>query len=300
MTVEYPPIVVVVGTGRSGSVFLAGLLRDAFSLGIAGEPKFVVPAAQRVRRFDDLSTAASVLGFAGWLCATYPNCFRQVERRTGVVLSPDDVVRGLDQPTYRDIVYRYFGLVSEKIGCTRLAYRDPADLTRLAAVAAILPSARFIHIVRDGRDVALSYRGFDWGPTNLYAGARMWARGVRAAADQGAALSGRYLAIALEDLVTEPAQVGAQLGAFVPDATRAEVAQFVELASERRRAGPSQPWKSAMSASEARRCEEAAADQLCAYGYELATAPRRGATVFNTPYLVSDIARRAASHLRRR
>ena len=54
-------------------------------------------------------------------------------------------------------------------------------LFHMALIEATLPEARFIHIVRDGRDVALSMRGQWWGPQSVAQTALWWSQRIRAA-----------------------------------------------------------------------------------------------------------------------
>lgn len=69
-------------------------------------------------------------------------------------------------------------------------------------LAAMFPQARFIHMVRDGRDVACSLVSLPWGPDSLMAGIARWERQLRAA-DAGAREMGpdRLLQVPLEELV---------------------------------------------------------------------------------------------------
>ena len=69
-------------------------------------------------------------------------------------------------------------------------------------LATMFPRARFIHMVRDGRDVACSLASLPHGPDSLMAGIARWERQLRAA-DAGAREMGpdRLLQVPLEELV---------------------------------------------------------------------------------------------------
>ena len=63
-----------------------------------------------------------------------------------------------------------------------------------------LPEARFIHLIRDGRDVALSVLKQDWGPQTIEAAAEKWrSRVLRGRAQQP--YLGFYMEVKFEDLV---------------------------------------------------------------------------------------------------
>src|SRR4029079_13301982 len=70
-------------------------------------------------------------------------------------------------------------------------------------IQALLPEARFIHLIRDGRDVALSYQKAGANNLPLYESARDWAAQVRATRRQVRELS-YYLEVRYENLMLEP------------------------------------------------------------------------------------------------
>src|SRR6185503_952470 len=84
-----------------------------------------------------------------------------------------------------------------------LVEKGPMDID---AVAAMFPEARFIHVLRDGRDVAVSLdvASKSWAPemqrTTLAVRGAHWAVGVDAARESGRALGDRYLEVRYEDL----------------------------------------------------------------------------------------------------
>ena len=67
-----------------------------------------------------------------------------------------------------------FGMVADRAGKPLFGEKTPADASHMPAIAAALPEARFVHIVRDGRDVALSGYLTHFGAKNAYAAASEW------------------------------------------------------------------------------------------------------------------------------
>ena len=47
---------------------------------------------------------------------------------------------------------------------------------RIGELSELFPESRFVHLVRDGRDVALSIREMSWGPSRTPALAEFWAK----------------------------------------------------------------------------------------------------------------------------
>ena len=103
----------------------------------------------------------------------------------------------------------FYSLYAEKHGKPRWGDKTPDYLLSIRRIARTLPEARFVHLVRDGRDVALSRRRWraraggeersvaDW--------AGQWKRWILDGRDQGER-AGNYLEVRYEDLVsdTEP------------------------------------------------------------------------------------------------
>jgi Sulfotransferase family len=95
-------------------------------------------------------------------------------------------------------------------GTSRIAERTPLHVFHLELIAAIYPDARFVHIIRDGRDVARSIASQRWGPEEIGEAAAEWRDAILAA--RGAGLShGVYREVRYEDLLTDPAPVVAGL-----------------------------------------------------------------------------------------
>jgi hypothetical protein len=105
----------------------------------------------------------------------------------------------------REFCDRAFGGVADILhpGAARVVERSPNHVERLDVVAAVFPDAWFVHIVRDGRDVARSLVSQPWGPTSVEEAAEDWARSVRAAQAAAPALA-RYRQVRYEDLLAEP------------------------------------------------------------------------------------------------
>src|SRR4029077_10575911 len=92
----------------------------------------------------------------------------------------------------------------------------------LTRIKETIPNALAIHIIRDGRDVALSMekqkwiRPFPWDRRKgLLTAALYWEWIVNKGREQGKELEADYREIHYEDLVSNPREVLAQLGDFV-------------------------------------------------------------------------------------
>jgi hypothetical protein len=105
----------------------------------------------------------------------------------------------------RDMCDIVFGGMLEP-GATRIAERTPVHAFHLPLIAAIYPDARFIHIIRDGRDVARSIAAQEWGPAEIEEAAAEWRSAIMAAREAGLPAD-LYREVRYEELVRDPGSV---------------------------------------------------------------------------------------------
>jgi len=172
----------------------------------------------------------------------------------------------------------------------RWAVYDPDNLLYMPAIKADLPAALFVHIVRDGRDVALSlkkmggFRPIPWHrkPASLEATALYWRWMVENGRRNGRKFPGHYLEIRYEELVTDPQNVLQKLGPFLGQELDYAQIQDKKLGrlsqsnSSFRESGapnesnPIERWKRMLSAEEVAVLEDLIGNCLQESGYELA------------------------------
>ena len=169
-------------------------------------------------------------------------------------------------------------------GKPRWVNMDIATLFRFEEVIRLFPKARFVQIVRDGRDVALSFKGYRYGGLNALEVAERWSVATVTADRMGAALGPQhYLRIAYEDLILnseatldrfcdfigeryDPAMLryGEDVARKVPDDKR----DLWPVLDRPPQTDKVRRWEREMPASERYVIEEAAAEALARFGYE--------------------------------
>jgi hypothetical protein len=126
-------------------------------------------------------------------------------RGWGLPESPPPMPAGLShEEVYRFAVEAPFRAYAELAAKSRWGDKTPAYLHHIEALLTVWPDARFIVLVRDGRDVALSIMGLPFGPNNVWAAARNWAAGVRRGQEAERRHPGQVLTLRYEDLAGEP------------------------------------------------------------------------------------------------
>jgi hypothetical protein len=89
-----------------------------------------------------------------------------VRRRS---FSGDEIYRSA-----REFVNRLFAIHCRRMNKPYWINKTPGLLNHLEGLARLYPEAKCIHIIRDGRDVAVSNLGQKWGPSNVHEAARRW------------------------------------------------------------------------------------------------------------------------------
>jgi len=114
--------------------------------------------------------------------------------------------------------------VAESQHLQRWAVYDPDNVLHVERIKRDLPNALFVHIIRDGRDIALSLKkmgGFTplpWDRTqtnSLVATALYWEWMIHQGRAHGRKFPADYIEIRYEDLITSPHETLAKLGAFI-------------------------------------------------------------------------------------
>lgn len=193
----------------------------------------------------------------------------------------------------------FYRLYAARFGKARWGDKTPLYCLRLPIIRSLLPEARFIHLIRDGRDVARSLRRLWFSPgESIEARATYWRDCVLAARQAGADHTD-YLEIHYEALVLNPEATLRQVCSFIeldferimldyhhrtPDRLREHkertladgtlLTQEQRFSQQRRTTKPLDPgrvfaWKSRMSQDERERFGCVAGELLSDLGYEI-------------------------------
>jgi hypothetical protein len=282
--VTTPPFPFFVGVGRSGTTLVRSIFSAHPQLAVADEPNFIVWMLHHRSRYAN----ASVFDTERFLYDLLEN--PKVPSRVYEWRLDDRIRSSIREAGPRDLshavrlVYAVYSEADEK---ERYGDKTPGHAKHMAALAELLPEARFVHIVRDGRDVALALKDVKFGSANATQAAYHWARRVRRAAQIGHELgSARYLKVRYEDLTTATEAEVRRICDFLalefepamlryferPDAV------FAGLTGEAHHQRLRLPvtkglrdWRQQMAPREIQRFEAIAGDVLRDLGYELST-----------------------------
>jgi hypothetical protein len=189
-----PPAPFVVGVARSGTTLLRMMLDSHPSLAIPGETHF---AGRVISAFGPGGA-----GLEGAVKAILESPFWPGFGIPSAEL--EQAMKRLPEPGPAAVLRTFYELSAAREGKERWGDKTPPYLERMGALQELLPEARFIHVVRDGRDVALSVIPLWFGPDDVEEAALHWSKRIADARRQAQDLSG-YLEVRYEDLVRDTA-----------------------------------------------------------------------------------------------
>lgn len=250
----------VIGAPRSGTTYLSGLLEDT-RFGTPIESHFITKYHDRLDRYGDLQQAAN-----------FARLIRDISRERPVMQWQLDLDADLIRAELQGRV-SYAALVNHlclkrRKSATVLAWGDktPQYTHRIETLHKLFPNARYIYIVRDGRDVALSLLEKSWGPKNVYSCAKLWVQMNRPSElVNRLASAGQLLFVKYEQLLVDPEQHVDELYRFLDEKLSAE--RKAELCSVTIN-GNAFKWKSIMSRRQIRIFDAVAGPTLRRLGYE--------------------------------
>jgi hypothetical protein len=181
----------VVGVARSGTTLLRLMLDAHPELAIPHETHFI-PAALREPDASRESFFRFLTTFPTWKDLNTPaERFEEELRR----VEPFNVPDGLRA---------FYRLYTEAHGKQRWGDKSPPYNLHIRTIHEALPEARFIHILRDGRDVAVSLRPLWFSPgESMEELAAHWVQRITETRRQGQGMP-FYLEVRYEDLIAHP------------------------------------------------------------------------------------------------
>lgn len=274
-----PPFPFLVGCGRSGTTLLRAIFDSHPDVAVPDEVSFIIRYSRPhyavhygwPRRFDAVACSEMILANPSFRRWGLP----EAEARRALAGPPPS--------TFAESIRRVYAGWAAHQGKPRYADKTPMHVMYLRRLSRLFPEARFVHLIRDGRDVALSYHSVAWGPATVEDAAIEWRRRVGCGRRDGSRLGpDRYREVRYEDLVAEPERVVRELCRFFDLDWDGTLLRYYERADEvigatrfpsahRRLLLPPTPglrdWRTEMTADEIRRFEAIAGSLLDELGY---------------------------------
>jgi Sulfotransferase family len=192
------PLPIVVGCPRTGTSLLAVMLDSHPMLAVPPETSFLPivmalqgPAATLRERFFEIVTTDRIM----------------VSNWTDFGLDAEALrerLKAIERFTVAAGVRAFYAMYAERERKPRYGDKTPGYVFSMPSIAALLPEAHFIHVIRDPGDTALSWRRTWFAPSQDFRVlGEAWRKHVETGRRAGATLR-RYTELRFEELVREP------------------------------------------------------------------------------------------------
>jgi hypothetical protein len=299
-----PPLLIL-GVRRSGTTLLRVMLDRHSQLAVPDESYFVPQLADRHLRHVD------------------PDEFVDDLRRLNTLTEwevPLDRVRARlhDDMPIGAAVATVYAVYADERGKPRWGDKTPMYMQNLRLLERLFPDALFVHLIRDGRDAALSFLAMPRGivtetwmhPRTPAEFACQWRTEVAAARRLGRRVGRRYLEVRYEELVADAEAALRRICEFAGlefEPGLVDYAGNVDVSAKPHQQSLKQPptsglrdWRTQMSPTDVTAFEHVAGDLLRELGYETAHTPDAGGRLKRTSYATRALAWRGASFALRR
>lgn len=271
----------IVGSARSGTTLLRMMLNAHPEVVVPPESRFVVD----LYRSDEVQVddfLARLEGHERW--ASWDTTIEDVRAQ----------LKGMTTVTYPEAVEAAYIAYALNRNKKRYGDKTPRYIEDLPLLSRLWPEAKFLHLVRDGREVALSYADVPFGPSTVAKAAALWKERVELGMEQGRPLgSARYAELRYERLVADPKREVEGLCSFLDldfdpamldysERARPEVLERAKLYNPNvmRSITKTRSWDEQMPRSQVEVFEAVAGDTLTELGYErVFPSPSLGARI---------------------
>jgi hypothetical protein len=296
-TAPYSGPVFIVGAPRSGTTMLQYRLRNHPRISLpTGESHFIVPLCQKQNEYGDLSRLENIRRVLQFMHARRRN-FLETDLH-GMKFEVESLASELHtegRNTMPAVISGLFEKNARGEGKARWGDKTPYYVMHISKLLAWFPDAQFIHLIRDGRDVALSLFGrkHDFCVYNAYFAAEHWESHVERGHELGRHLQpNQYMELRYEDLLTQPELAMKTVCAFLGEAYSAELFEVAAVDTPGKtplvhrplKADNIEKWRTKMTASQIKAFESVAGKTLREFGYELITPAKPPALAVKAAY----------------
>ena len=262
--------VFIVGHGSSGTSILSRLMRNYLRVSFGTESQFMVRFYRTLDWYGDLRDDRNLRHLIGDLLKE--RWFDRCREKWGFRVDAETIFSRVEDRSYRGVLEAIFLELARHNGMApRWGDKTPEYANDLDVLWTLFPDGKYIHLVRDGRDVALSVMGRYWGPKPVYTAAHEWEDAV-SKIDRfiETVPPAQVLELSYEELLSAPVDVFAQLIAFleIDDSDGALLESIAQRSNEDLMQGNFDKWRSRFTPRQHGRFEQVAGDALRRHGYE--------------------------------
>lgn len=283
-----PAPLLIMGSPRSGTTFLAQMVNRFFDIHICRDNGTMLRFHRMLPHYQPLSDDSNLGRLIRHLYGDF--YFRQRLMGRGFSLSERELLARVGARTYGGLIEAIFSATAHEHGKRTWGYKR-ASFARVEGhhIEELFPRAKFVHIIRDARDVVLSMRT----STDLllerswHFGAVDWVSHVRTGQRIGRELGpDRYVEVRYERYMTEPAAVLTEILEFCGAGGDAERRQRIRSEiGGLVKSGNTEKWRQQVPPDAIRVIERVAGPLLLELGYPVVNRDVVGQSV-GAPELV--------------
>jgi hypothetical protein len=283
------PIVFIIGAPRSGTYLLVTQLEARLQIAIPVETHFIPLFNKVLFLWGDISKKKRrkillecIYNFLEiWIPRSERDRDPMAIRKFSLLATKPYAETILANcSSYQELVvelfWEYARLHGVNAAADKSAFYNPISLEQLEKS---VPKLKIIHIVRDGRDVSMSWRGIWTGPITVSESARLWKKHIKDKQAWGRINPDSYIEIKYEELLDDPDETLERVSSFLSIGKRGMGKLDQSMASilstgdtHSKLAGPldrnnKDKWKTGMGHYDRRLFEFIAGNELRSNGY---------------------------------
>lgn len=272
----------VLGCGRSGTTLLRLMLNSHPHIAIPGETWY----------FPEVHADRAII--SSWPDAEWRD--RLTRRLVGLTVFPElgvsasdlrEELESISRDEWPSVVSSVNLAFARSEGKPRWGDKTPGYVRCLPLIKSLFPDATILHVIRDGRDVVLSFLEQPFGPKGILEGADYWRADVERGQRDGRRFFGSsYHEVRYELLVSDPPRVLAEVCNAIGEPYDAAMLEYHDSAHrylndgqqwhERTKSAPNrgrvERWRKEMKTADEALFELAAGPLLRRLGYPLTRA----------------------------
>jgi hypothetical protein len=269
MPVETVPFPFIVGNPRSGTTLLRAMFDSHPEMAVPWESYFVTQLKNQVARYE----GGNGFNSSAFIEDLYNTNFQHWKIEESFIKR----LFATESPrSYADAVRLVFAGYASLHGKARYGDKTPIYVLQIQL---------FLHIIRDGRDVALSLLDVSWGPNRVDDCARNWKKSISTGRRAGQIIGNdRYCEVRYEDIVANPTEELHWLCNFIELDFDSQMLDYPSRATEIISPDPYSQyhkgiycpptaglrrWHVEMNQQDCETFEEIAGDALKEFGYQL-------------------------------
>lgn len=267
----------IFGSARSGTSLLSRIVGSHPNIGIPFESHFYNHFYPRLKYYGDLELEKNRKRLINDILQSGVNTYWDPKPNY------DNIIEQLDVNTFDGIINALMNAWLKKCGKKRWGEKTPWHMYFWKEILQGFPDAKFISIVRDGRDASLSWRQARFGPKHIYPLAKRWKHFLNEFSEFKKSVKRENLyELKYEDLLDKPEKITREICEFLDEDYSEEMLSFHKtsttyLTDKNNNKNLSKPlmqankekWRRGLSNKELTLFEAVAGKELESYHYPL-------------------------------